>query len=89
MEVGLVVCSLSGHDKGLYMVVVGNTPNGVLVCDGKERRLENPKLKNVKHLYKTRYFVTKEQLKTNKTLRKAIYGLFRKYKEETLCQKKI
>lgn len=89
MEKGLVVCSVSGHDKGLYMVVVGNTPNGVLVCNGKERRLENPKLKNVKHLYKTRYFVTNEQLKTNKALRKAIYGFFGKYKEETICQKKI
>ena len=59
MEIGRVVCSVSGHDKGLYMVVVGNTADGVLVCDGKERPLQNPKLKNVK------------------------------YKEETLCQKKI
>ena len=89
MEKGCVVCSVSGHDKGLYMVVVGNTADGVLVCDGKERPLQNPKLKNVKHLLKTQHFVTEEQLKTNKSLRKAIYKLLRKYKEETLCQKKI
>ncbi len=89
MEVGRVVCSLSGHDKGLYMVVVGVTSNGVAVCNGKQRRLQNPKLKNIKHLYKTEFFVTEEQLETNKSLRKAIYGLVGKYKEETLCQKKI
>ena len=89
MRKGCVVCSLSGHDKGLYMVVVGNTPDGVKVCDGKQRRLQNPKLKNIKHLYETEHFVTEEQLKTNKSLRRAIYGLLGKYKEETLCQKKI
>ncbi|MBE6806088.1 MAG: hypothetical protein E7526_06230 [Ruminococcaceae bacterium] len=89
MRLGRIVCSISGHDKGLYMVVVGETPDGVKVCNGKQRRLQNPKLKNVKHLYETEYFVSEEQLKTNKSLRKAIYECFGKYKEETLCQKKI
>lgn len=89
MRLGRIVCSISGHDKGLYMVVVGETPDGVKVCNGKQRRLQNPKLKNVKHLYETEYFVSEEQLKTNKSLRKAIYECFSKYKEETLCQKKI
>ncbi len=89
MDIGCVVCSISGHDKGIFMVVVGKTPDGVLVCNGKERPLQNPKIKNIKHLAKTRFFVAEEQLKTNKALRKAIYDLCGKYKEETLCQKKI
>lgn len=89
MEIGRIVCSVSGHDKGLYMVVVGITPDGVSVCNGKQRRLQNPKLKNVKHLYETEHFVAEEQLKSNKSLRKAIYGLCGKYKEEEICQKKI
>ena len=89
MDIGRVVCSIAGHDKGFYMVVVGITPDGVKVCNGKQRPLQNPKTKKIKHLYETPYFVTEEQLKTNKSLRKAIFGLLGKYKEETLCQKKI
>ena len=89
MDIGRVVCSLSGHDEGFYMVVVGSKEKGVLVANGKERKLNNPKLKNIKHLRITEYFVETEQLQSNKSLRKAIYGLMGKYKEENVCQKKI
>ena len=31
MEIGNIVCSLSGHDKGVYSVVVDKTEKGVMV----------------------------------------------------------
>lgn len=89
MNIGRVVCSISGHDEGFYMVVVGERADGLLVANGKQRKLENPKLKNIKHLLVTEYFVETEQLKSNKSLRKAIYGFMGKYKEKIICQKKI
>ncbi len=52
METGIVVYSKSGHDKyEAYMVIGINEKNGyVILADGKRRTLENPKMKNPKHL---------------------------------------
>ncbi len=84
-----IVCSLSGHDKGRFMVVVGGTDNRFLVCDGKKHPLSRPKTKNPKHLRVTDITLDKEQLNSDKSLRRAIYALMNAYKEETVCQKKI
>ncbi len=89
MDIGRIVCSISGHDKGFYMVVVGKKCDHLLVANGKQRKLQNPKLKNIKHLFLTEYFVETEQLQSNKKLRKAIFSFMCKYKEENICQKKI
>lgn len=52
METGNVVYSKSGHDIGeAYMVIGIDDKNGYLIlADGKRRPLENPKVKNPKHL---------------------------------------
>ena len=88
MYKGKIVCSLVGHDKGIFSVVVGQTDKGLLVCDGKLHRLCNPKLKNIKHLRFTEYFVDTEHL-TDKNIRKAIFNKLGTYKEEKQCQKRI
>ena len=49
-EEGGVVISLQGRDEGSYYVIVEVRGDRVLVADGVKRRLENPKIKNVKHL---------------------------------------
>lgn len=49
-EEGGAVISLQGRDKGSYYVVVEVRGDKVLVADGVKRRLDNPKIKNVKHL---------------------------------------
>ena len=81
---GQIVCSKAGRDKGYFMVVVGVEDGYVLVCDGKERPLERPKRKNVKHIKTTRSFVTEDDCKSNKHLRKAlaVFKDFAKIKEE-------
>ncbi len=49
--VGDVCVSLSGHDAGLVLVVVGVGDDGyVYIADGKTRRLSEPKLKKKKHI---------------------------------------
>lgn len=43
--------SLRGHDTGRRYVVVGEVNKDfVLVADGKYRKLDNPKVKRVKHV---------------------------------------
>lgn len=69
MEKGLVVYSLAGHDKGDFQVVVGFEGSRVFVCDGKNRTLEKPKLKNIVHLKATRTVLENIDLQSNKSIR--------------------
>ena len=70
--VGQIVCSKAGRDKGYFLVVVLEKENSVSVCDGKERPLERPKLKNPKHLCFTNTVLSPESFKTNKSLRRSL-----------------
>ena len=70
--IGQIVCSKRGRDKGCFLVVVEETPNAVYVCDGKERPIERPKKKNVKHLSFTNTVVETDCFKSNKQLRKSL-----------------
>lgn len=86
-----VVYSKAGRDKGKFMALIGETENGVLLCDGKERPLERPKLKNKKHIVFTNYEIERQSLNSNKALRKALAKLGAEdiFREELICQKKI
>ena len=50
VEVGTVVQSLSGKDRGTLLVVVGGDEHRILVADGRHRMLAHPKAKNPRHL---------------------------------------
>lgn len=51
MEIGDIVVSLAGHDTGKPFVVVAVVSDAfVLIANGKERGMDNPKLKRKKHL---------------------------------------
>ena len=50
MERGLLVCSVSGHDKGKFYIVVGEEDGCLLLCNGKTKLLCNPKKKKKKHV---------------------------------------
>jgi len=45
-----VVVSRAGHDKGKAFMVVGTENGRLFLCDGKNRRLANPKSKSPKHV---------------------------------------
>lgn len=51
MEVGDIVVSKAGHDKGKAFIVIATVgAEFVLIVDGKSRKLESPKLKKSRHL---------------------------------------
>jgi ribosomal protein L14E/L6E/L27E len=59
ITVGQVVFSKAGRDKGHAFIVIDHKEPFVYLCDGKLRRLENPKKKKDKHI-QTTGFVDKE-----------------------------
>ncbi len=70
--IGNIVYSKAGRDKGCFMAVVGEEDGFMLVCDGRQRPVDRPKRKNIKHLSFTSAILCKEQLSTNRLLKKAL-----------------
>lgn len=85
LKKGSVVLSRKGRDKNRLMCVVEVNRNGVYVCDGKERKLVNPKLKNPKHIVFTGMELSENQMHSDKSVRKALNLI----PEANLCQNKI
>jgi ribosomal protein L14E/L6E/L27E len=51
---GRVVYSKSGRDKGkLFVIIEVVNDNYVMLVDGDMRTIENPKLKNIRHIHYT------------------------------------
>ena len=73
---GRVVISSAGHDKGRFMLVVGADGDRILVADGKERKLDHPKKKNIRHIRATERTIELEGL-TDKKLRKTLNEMSR------------
>ena len=46
-EIGNIVISTMGRDKGLYFIVVGVEKNYVYLVDGSVRKIDKPKKKKV------------------------------------------
>ena len=54
IEIGQIVRSKAGRDKGRFMIVVGILDGDhVALCDGDLRKIASPKKKKIKHLAKT------------------------------------
>ncbi len=70
--IGQIVCSKRGRDKGYFLVIVEETESYVSVCDGKERPLNRPKRKNVKHISFTGTVLQDRCFRTDKQLRKSL-----------------
>ena len=75
-ERGRIVRSSAGRDKGLYLAVVADAGNRILVADGRRRPLSAPKAKNPAHLAPTRRVIGEEQLGSDKLLSAAIAAAF-------------
>lgn len=45
-----IVVSVSGRDRGKHFFVVCKDDIYAMLCDGKSRRVENPKRKKIKHV---------------------------------------
>ena len=90
MNRGQIVCSIAGRDKGSFLVVIEEREDTLLLCDGKARPLQRPKLKNKKHVLITQDCIAQDRLSGNKSLRRALnFYAAAKPKEEILCLKEI
>ena len=54
-EKGQIVFSKCGHDKTLPFIVIAVDGEYLYFADGKNRRLEHPKRKKIKHVQKTNH----------------------------------
>lgn len=54
-QVGQLVYSKSGRDKGRLMMVVSMETNFLMLVDGKHRKIDKPKKKKIIHLQPTSY----------------------------------
>lgn len=70
--IGRIVCSKAGKDKGNFSVIVKTENGRIFISDGKKHKLSSPKSKNPKHLAFTETTLNNEELKTDKSLRKAL-----------------
>ena len=65
-RLGKIVYSKSGRDKGKMFVIIGTVDeNFVMLADGDMRKVEKPKLKNIKHVQMTN--MTAEDILTSIT----------------------
>ena len=75
LEKGTVVKSSAGRDKGKLLAIVKSDENRVLVCDGKERPVDRPKSKNIRHVECVGLSVTEDDMRSDKALKKALRQL--------------
>ncbi len=75
LRIGSVVRSEAGRDKNRLMAVVGTDSSKLLLCDGKERRLEKPKRKNPRHTALTQTVLKDSDMATNRSLRRALAAI--------------
>ena len=52
IQKGLIVRTISGHDKNEIYLVADIKDNYVMLINGKSRSIDNPKKKNIKHIIK-------------------------------------
>lgn len=69
---GLIVRSIAGRDKGEFFVVIELNKDFAFIADGKNRKLENLKKKNQKHLSLTNGEIKIDKAISNKKIRIAL-----------------
>ena len=74
-ERGKVVVSLAGRDKGKLLAVMREENGLVILCDGKERPIDRPKSKNIRHVESVGSSLDESETATNRALKKALARL--------------
>jgi len=72
LQTGSVVYSTAGRDKHRFYAVVQLERGAALIADGKARKLEKPKRKNILHLRPTKTVLGAPAMRTDKQLRLAL-----------------
>lgn len=50
IQIGQIVCSTQGRDKGAYYIVLTVSSNICCVADGEYKTIKKPKKKNISHV---------------------------------------
>ena len=79
-QTGMIVRSAAGRDKGKFMVIVSIEGDFAYIADGKERKLDKPKKKRLKHIRVTNTVVSADDMTTDKGLKKKL----REYAEKDI-----
>lgn len=76
---GMVVKSKAGHDKDSFFVIANklDKDNFVLIVNGKSRKIDNPKKKNLKHLSIVNKILPEDSFVSDKSLRKALAQFYK------------
>lgn len=68
-EKGSVVLATAGRDAGRLFAVLECSEKDCLLADGRKRRLDTPKRKNLRHVHLTALRLGPEQYATDRRLR--------------------
>ena len=71
---GSVVTAVAGRDSGAQFVVIGLEEGFCFIADGKSRKLDKPKRKNIKHIRTTDSMIDLNDI-TDKKLRRLLREL--------------
>lgn len=69
---GRIVQSMAGHDKGSFCVIINLEGRYAYICDGKHRKLENPKRKKLIHLSPTASLLEESMMQTDRQIRRSL-----------------
>ncbi len=75
---GMLAKSLAGHDKDDIYIIQRIEKDAVFLVNGRIRRVENPKKKNIKHIQPIYIEETQSDVMRNEAIRK----LIKEYKKE-------
>lgn len=97
MNLGDIVISTYGHDMGDWFIVVQIKKDFILIADGKNRTIEKPKKKNLKHVVALNLNASElaeklnsKQIIQNAELRKTLKFFKQQTSlEENVCQRKM
>ena len=84
LQIGDIVISTMGRDRGGYFIVIEITENYVYLVNGALRKIDNPKKKKIKHIELTSMHeenianrVKNKHKITNQDIKKALKGILR------------
>jgi ribosomal protein L14E/L6E/L27E len=68
---GMVAKAVAGRENGSFFLITAVKDGFVFIADGKERKLEKPKMKSLKHIRLTKMVIDMNDI-TNKKLKKIL-----------------
>ena len=84
-EIGSIIKAISGRESGELFVISQINSNNAMLVNGKTRKLEKPKRKNLKHIYLLlKETELKELFQNNMITNAHIITILKKYKNNEL-----